>query len=125
MNMNLHLYAGRVDLALILQTIKKAKKDKKVFNDTLEAFKKADTIRFSSIITNEEALILQKLKEKFNYKLVSHGAKEYQKFLNGFAKESGLSLYNGDLKEISKSDMIITLGLKISTERHPKKEELK
>ncbi len=93
-----------------------AKKDEKVFSDALEAFKKADTIRFSSIITNEEALILQKLKEKFNYKLVSHGAKEYQKFLNGFAKESGLSLYNGDLKEISKSDMIITLGLKISTD---------
>ena len=95
---------------------KNFKKDKKAFDKAIEAFNKADTIKFSGIITNEEALILQKLKEKFGYKLISHGQKEFQIFLNEFAKESGKSLYSGNLKEISHSDMIISLGTNLSTD---------
>ena len=45
-------------------------KDEVAFNAVVEALKtKADTIAFDSYITNEEALILQKLKEKYGYKL--------------------------------------------------------
>ena len=95
---------------------KVAKKDEEAFKKAVEAFKKADTIRFSGIITNEEAFILQKLKEKFGYKLVSHGNKEYQKFLEEFSSDGGHKLYSGDLKSISSSDLIISVGCKLSTD---------
>ncbi|BAF69408.1 NADH-quinone oxidoreductase subunit G [Nitratiruptor sp. SB155-2] len=88
----------------------KATKDEKAFEKALEAFKKADTIRFTSYITNEEALILQKLKEKFGYKLINNEARNYQKFLQNYAAYSGKNLYGADLKTIEKSDFIILLG---------------
>ena len=87
-----------------------AKKDKEAFDKAVDAFKKADTIRFSSYITNEEALILQKLKDKYGYKLVNDDAFAYQKFLKNFSKTSGKNLYNGDLKSLSQSDFIMVLG---------------
>ncbi|MDP2894162.1 MAG: NADH-quinone oxidoreductase subunit G, partial [Sulfurimonas sp.] len=46
-------------------------KDEAAFAKAIEAFKKADTIKFTSTITNEEAYLLQSLKEKFGYKLVN------------------------------------------------------
>ncbi len=91
-------------------------KDKKAFDKAIEAFNKADTIKFNSFITNEEALILQKLKEKFGYKLVNPITKAYQTFLNEFAKESGKSLYSGDLKTIKKSNFVISVGTAIKTD---------
>jgi NADH-quinone oxidoreductase subunit G len=39
-------------------------KDEEAFNSAVEAFRKAQTIRFSANITNEEALILQDIREK-------------------------------------------------------------
>ena len=80
----------------------------------IKAFKKADTIRFSSLITNEEAFILQKLKEKFGYKLINHEAKAYQDFLNSFSSITQNSLYSGNSDEIKNSDLIVTLGTQIS-----------
>jgi len=44
-------------------------KDEAAFNAALEAFKKADTVRFNSMVTNEEAMMLQTLKEKMGLKL--------------------------------------------------------
>jgi NADH-quinone oxidoreductase subunit G len=44
-------------------------KDAKAFASAVEALKKAKTIRFNSMITNEEALMLQILKEKMGVKL--------------------------------------------------------
>ena len=81
---------------------------------TLKAFKEADTIRFTSIITNEEAFILQKLKEKYGYKLINEEAKNYQNFLTAFSTTSGKSLYSGDSESIKNSDCIIVLGSKIA-----------
>ena len=80
------------------------------FTNALEAFKKADTIKFGSFITNEEALILQKLKEKFGYKLINKDAKRYQEFLKAFSSTSGTSLYNGSLKDIHDSNFVISVG---------------
>ncbi len=93
-----------------------AKRDKKAFQKALEAFKKADTIKFDSFITNEEALILQKLKEKFGYKLVNSSAKAYKEFLENFSKNSGNLLYKGDLKTIKLSNFIISVGSAIKTD---------
>jgi NADH-quinone oxidoreductase subunit G len=80
----------------------------------IEAFNKADTIKFNSIITNEEALILQKLKELKGYKLINEEANSYKKFLKAFSSTSGLSLYSGNAQEIKYSECIIILGTRIA-----------
>ena len=84
-------------------------KDKAQFHSALEAFMRADTIAFSSYITNEEALILQKLKESRGYKLYNPEAWAFKRFLNAFGEASG-ELYNATKEDISASDFMITLG---------------
>lgn len=84
------------------------------FLATIEAFKAADTIRFTSLISNEEAFILQKLKEKHGYKLINEEARNYQNFINAFASTSGNSLYSGDANSIQASDYIVVLGTRIA-----------
>jgi NADH-quinone oxidoreductase subunit G len=85
-------------------------KDENAFNKAVEAFKKADTIKFTSTITNEEALILERLKEKFGYKLVNNEAKSFQTFLHNYSDISGTRLYGSDLKEMANSNFIISIG---------------
>ena len=85
-------------------------KDEEVFNKAVEAFKKADTIKFTSTITNEEALILEKLKEKFGYKLVNDEARAFQNFLNDYSSVSGTRLYGSDLKETMAANFIVSVG---------------
>ncbi len=91
-------------------------KDKEAFTKAVEAFKKADSVIFSSQTSNEEALILQKLKERLGFKLVSHEARVYQKFMHAYAEMTGKHLYNGDLKALSKSEVIIVLGSRINND---------
>lgn len=92
-------------------------KDEKAFAKAVELLQtEVDTIAFDSYITNEEALILQKLKEKFGFKLVNNDAKAYQKFLNYFASTSGSSLYSGDLKSILESNFVVSFGTAIKTD---------
>lgn len=67
-------------------------------------------IKFNSFITNEEALILECLREKFDLNLINNDALNYQKFLNKFSEFSGLSSYNADYEDIKNSDFIITAG---------------
>jgi NADH-quinone oxidoreductase subunit G len=85
-------------------------KDEVAFNKAIEAFKKADTITFNSFITNEETLILQKLKEKFGYKLINSDALNYRKFLDTYSSVSGKSLYDATLKDIHNSNFVISVG---------------
>ncbi|WP_281951987.1 NADH-quinone oxidoreductase subunit G [Nitrosophilus kaiyonis] len=94
----------------------RAKKDKKAFEKAIDAFKKADTIRFNSYITNEEALILQKLKEKFGYKLINEEAKAYKDFLENYSKYSGESLYSGDVKDVHKSNFVVSIGSQLKSD---------
>ncbi len=89
-------------------------KDKKAFDRAVEAFKSAKSILFNSSISNEEAMILQKLKERYGYKLISPYAKSYQEFLLAYGSITGKSLYGGDLKKISQSQAIIVLGTRIN-----------
>ncbi|MDF1874776.1 NADH-quinone oxidoreductase subunit G [Sulfurimonas sp. SAG-AH-194-I05] len=91
-------------------------KDEVAFNKAIEAFKKADTIKFTSTITNEEALILEKLKAKFGYKLVNNEAKAFQTFLGNYATLSGTRLYGSDLKEVANSSFIISLGTALKSD---------
>ena len=87
-----------------------ASKDKASLQNAVEAFKKADTIKFTSTITNEEALILQKLKEKYGYKLVNPEAKAFQTFLNDYSQVSGTTLYGSDLKATMNANFIVSVG---------------
>jgi len=87
-------------------------KDKEAFNRAVKALKKAKTIRFSSIITNEEALMLQTLKERLGVKLYNPEVRPFQRFLKAYAKATGESLYRGDFKSIMKeADFVISVGV--------------
>lgn len=85
-------------------------KDIEAFNRAVKALKEADVINFNSVITNEEALMLQKLKEKFGIKLVNHDAYAFQQFLKAYSRPAGKMLYGSDFKEIMKSDFVISIG---------------
>jgi NADH-quinone oxidoreductase subunit G len=93
-----------------------ATKDESAFNAAVEAFKKADTIAFTSTITNEEALLLQKMKEKFGYKLVNPEAKAFQTFLNDYSEVSGKKLYNSDLEKVHTTNFIVSIGSALKTD---------
>jgi NADH-quinone oxidoreductase subunit G len=91
-------------------------KDEVAFAKAVEAFKKADTIAFTSTITNEEALMLQTLKEKFGYKLVNPEAKAFQSFLKDYSEVSGTALYGSDLNEAHDADFIVSVGTALKSD---------
>jgi NADH-quinone oxidoreductase subunit G len=89
-------------------------KDSGALAQAVEAFEKANTVAFSATISNEEAMILQKIKEKYQLKLVCDEARGYQKFLEAFCSMTGKSHYSGNLKNLSKSRGIVVFGTRIS-----------
>jgi NADH-quinone oxidoreductase subunit G len=93
-----------------------ATKDAHVFESAVAAFKKADTIAFTSTITNEEALILQKLKAKYGYRLVNNEARALKNFLASYSAISGKSLYDGDLKQVHEADFVVSIGSALKTD---------
>jgi len=93
-----------------------AGKDEAAFANALEAFKKADTIEFTSTITNEEAYLLQALKEKNGYKLINKEAKAFQTFLKDYSEVSGTSLYGSDLKAVHNSNFVISVGAALKSD---------
>jgi NADH-quinone oxidoreductase subunit G len=86
------------------------------FDAAIAAFTKADTVAFTSTITNEEALILQRLKEKYGYRLVNNEALALKNFLNSYSAISGKSLYGGDLKQVHESDFVVSIGSALKTD---------
>jgi len=90
-----------------------AKKDPAALKNAVEAIKKADFIRFNSMITNEEALMLQSLKEKFGIKLINPEVRAFQKFLNYYSDATGRALYKDSFKDMSDCDVIISAGAKL------------
>jgi len=93
-----------------------AVKDEAAFDAAIAAFKKADTIAFTSTITNEEAYLLQAMKEKFGYKLVNSEAKAFQTFLNEYSKISGTKLYGSDLEKVHTTNFIVSVGSALKTD---------
>jgi len=88
-------------------------KDSRVFDKAVEALKQADSLLFDSKITNEEALILQKLKERYGVRLINHEARAYQRFLQAYASVTGKKHYNGTVAEIADARGVITLGSRL------------
>ena len=91
-------------------------KDKVAFANALEAFKKADTVEFTSTITNEEAFILQSLKEKLGLKLVNNEARAFQTFLNDYSEISGTKLYGNNLQNTHNSNFVISVGTALKSD---------
>lgn len=91
-------------------------KDESAFAKAIEAFKKADTIAFTSTITNEEAYLLQAMKEKFGYKLVNKEAKAFQTFLKDYSEISGTTLYGSDLKAVHNANFVISVGAALKSD---------
>lgn len=91
-------------------------KDEIAFAKTVQAFKEAGTIIFNSDISNEEAMMLQSLKQKFNYKLLNKEAKKFQNFLNDFSSVSAKHLYGGNEQALESFDFALCLGLSVSAD---------
>jgi NADH-quinone oxidoreductase subunit G len=91
-------------------------KDEAAFAKAIEAFEQAKTIRFNSTITNEEALILQRLKEQKGYKLVNDEARRFQRFMSEFSKAAGRALWNGTLEDVHHSDFVISVGAQLKSD---------
>jgi len=91
-------------------------KDETAFANAVAAFEKADTIKFTSTITNEEAYILQTLKETKGYKLINPEAKAFQNFLRDYSEISGTALYGSDLKVAHDSNFIVSVGTALKTD---------
>ena len=98
--------AGRLAFNVNNQHIKK---DLEAFNKTIAAFKEAKTIKFAGDVSNEEALILQQLKEKFGYRLVSENVYPFKQFLESFRGVAG-NLGSITQKEMTKSTFIMCFG---------------
>ena len=91
-------------------------KDENAFDKVVSAFKDASSIAFSSMITNEEAYLLQEIKNKYGVKLINEDARSFQEFINAFSSVTGNSLYSGDLADVAQSDYVITLGCAVSSD---------
>ncbi len=102
---------GRFEFDFANQNIEK---DSTAFAEVVKAFRQADSVLFGSKITNEEALILQKLKEQYGFKLVNHEAYAYQQFMKAYASVSGKHLYSGSLQDIADAEAVIVLGTRIN-----------
>ena len=90
--------------------LNRATKNEQSFKKAVDAVKNADTIIFNSYITNEEAKILQSLKEKLGLKLINNDALRFQHFISDYSKITGKSLYNGKVEDIHNSNFIVSVG---------------
>lgn len=90
----------------------RASKSEVVFNRIVRGIEDGEikNIKFNSFITNEEARILELLRQKFKLALINDEALAYQKFLHEFSKLSGTKFYNADSHAIKNSDFIVVCG---------------
>lgn len=94
----------------------RANSDKSSFDKAIEALKSAKAIRFSSMITNEEAHILELLKEKLGIKLFNEDARAFKEFMMAYSSVSGKLHHSGSLDAIKQSDAVIVIGSRIATD---------
>ena len=91
-------------------------KNEKAFDEAVKAVENANAIRFSSMITNEEAHILNLLKQKHGIKLFNEDARKYQEFMNAYSSISGKKHHSGSLDAIKQADALIVIGTRIATD---------
>jgi NADH-quinone oxidoreductase subunit G len=91
-------------------------RDEKAFDKAIEALKNAKAIRFSSMITNEEAHILELLKSKLGVKLFNEDARVFAEFMRSYSSISGKLHHSGSLDAIKQSDAVVIIGSRIATD---------
>ena len=91
-------------------------KDTNAFSAAVAALENTDAIRFSSMISNEEAMMLQRLKEMKGIKLFNEDARAYQNFMKAYSSVSQKRHTSGTVDGIKKSDVVIVIGSRISTD---------
>jgi NADH-quinone oxidoreductase subunit G len=94
----------------------RGEKDGKAFVKAVDALKNAGAVRFSSIITNEEALILQRLKEKTGLKLYNEDARQYKAFVEAFGSTADGRAELAALDDLKAGDGAIVIGTRIATD---------
>ncbi|WP_457750379.1 NADH-quinone oxidoreductase subunit G [Sulfurimonas sp.] len=94
----------------------RADKDEDAFERAVQAFKNANAIRFSSMITNEEAHILQRLKEKLGVKLFNEDARLYGEFMAAYSSVSAKLHHSASMDAVKQADAIIVIGTRIATD---------
>ncbi|MDD5399725.1 MAG: 2Fe-2S iron-sulfur cluster-binding protein [Sulfurimonas sp.] len=94
----------------------RALKNENAFNRAIEALKNAKAIRFSSMITNEEAHILELLKDKLGVKLFNEDARKFAEFMKSYSSISSKLHHSGSLDAIKQSDALIVIGSRIATD---------
>ncbi len=91
-------------------------KDEQAFLNAVDAIQNAKAIRFSSMITNEEAHTLELLKEKLNIKLFNEDARLYASFMKAYSSISGKLHHSGSLDAIKQADGVIIIGSRVATD---------
>ena len=91
-------------------------KNGKAFVNALTAIKTAEAIRFSSMITNEEALILQRLKAEYGVKLYNEDARRYKAFVDAFGSTADGKAELATMEDLKAGDGIIVIGSRIATD---------
>ena len=86
------------------------------FIKAVEVIKSANAIRFCSTITNEDAHILQLLKEKFGIKLFNEDARLYTVFMQAYSSVSGKLACSASIKTVEEADAIIVIGTRIASD---------
>ncbi|MBA1432512.1 MAG: NADH-quinone oxidoreductase subunit G [Epsilonproteobacteria bacterium] len=94
----------------------KATKDEAKFAEAVEKIQNAEAIRFSSIITNEEAYILNALKKKLGLKLFNEDARRYGAFMKAYSTVSGKLHASATLEALKQADAVIVIGTRIATD---------
>ena len=94
----------------------KSEKNEADLAKAVEAISSAKAIRFSSMITNEEAYMLGELKEKFGMKLFNEDARLYAEFMKAYSTVSGKKHHSGSLDAIKQADAAIVIGTRIATD---------
>jgi len=84
--------------------------------NAVNALKNAKAVRFSSMITNEEAYTLQLLKEKLDVKLFNEDARLYASFMNSYSSVSGKLHHSATLDALKQSDAVIIIGSRVATD---------
>ncbi len=93
-----------------------ASKDETAFRAAVTALQNAKAIRFSSMISNEETMILNALKDKLGLKLFNEDARQMQRFMDAYASVSGKRHYSATLETLKASDGIIVIGSRVATD---------
>jgi len=94
----------------------RATKDEAAFSRAVSAIQNAAAIRFSSVITNEEAHILELFKEKFGVKLFNEDARLYKEFMSAYSSVSGKLHHSASMDAVKQADGAIVIGTRIATD---------